>query len=262
MFMNLLFTSTQDQIDRFFRNVEDGLVTRFSVCPIENQTFAKFVPWKPFNSKDKLQIKTILSRLEMKNYKLPLTFDKEDLQDAEAADLDKVIAEQYEFQSFEHVDLQYIHKPLLDWLEEERIKAAETLNEARDVFRRRAAVKGFRLALLCHGLYANVGTREKKIITEFVKWFCTVDLRNSLYQFGERYNELQQNTKKNVMPQAEIYNRMPDEFTKNDLRVALQRAYMKTPVKHVVSLWYRNKMIEKCGDVYTKIKKGGKHGTV
>ena len=254
MFMNLLFTSTQDQIDRFFKNVEDGLVTRFSVCPIENQTFAKFVPWKPIPKKDKLQIKTILSRLEMKNYKLPLTFDKEDLQDAEAADLDKVIAEQYEFQSFEHVDLSYIYKPLLDWLEEERIKAASTLNEARDVFRRRAAVKGFRLALLCHGLYANVGKREQQIITNFVKWFCTVDLRNSLYQFGERYNEVQQNAKKAGVFHSPIFEKMGDEFTKDELRVALQRAYIKSPVRKVIQLWYKNHLIEKRDDGYVKVK--------
>ena len=198
----------------------------------------------------------------MKNYKLPLTFDKEDLQDAEAADLDKVIAEQYDFQPFEHVDLQYIHKPLLEWLEEERIKAAETLNEARDVFRRRAAVKGFRLALLCHGLYTNVGKREQQIITNFVKWFCSVDLRNSLYQFGERYNELQQSTKKAGVPQAEIFNKMADEFTKNDLRAALQRAYIKTPISKVLSLWKKNGLIGKSENGFVKFKKGGKHGTL
>ena len=254
MFMNLLFTSTQDQIDRFFRNVEDGLVTRFSVCPIENQTFAKFVPWKKIPKADQLQITNILTRLELKNYKLPLTFDKSDLQDTSAADLDKLMAEQYEFQPFEHVDLSYISKPLLDWLEEERIKSASTLNEARDVFRRRAAVKGFRLALLCHGLYANVAKREQQIITNFVKWFCTVDLRNSLYQFGERYNEVQQNAKKNAVPQAEIFNKMPDEFTKDELRVVLQRAYIKTPVKMVIHLWNKNKLIEKRGDTYVKVK--------
>ena len=254
MFMNLLFTSTQDQIDRFFRNVEDGLVTRFSVCPIENQTFAKFVPWKKIPKADQLQITNILTRLELKNYKLPLKFDRSDLVDAKAADLDKLMAEQYDFQPFEHVDLQYIHKPLLDWLEEERIKSASTLNEARDVFRRRAAVKGFRLALLCHGLYANVGKREQQIITNFVKWFCTVDLRNSLYQFGERYNEVQQNAKKNAVPQAEIFNKMPDEFTKDELRVVLQRAYIKTPVKMVIHLWNKNKLIEKRGDTYVKVK--------
>ncbi len=254
MFMNLLFTSTQDQIDRFFRNVEDGLVTRFSVCPIENQTFAKFVPWKKIPKADQLQITNILTRLELKNYKLPLKFDKGDLADASAADLDKLMAEQYEFQPFEHVDLSYIYKPLLDWLEEERIKSASTLNEARDVFRRRAAVKGFRLALLCHGLYANVAKREQQIITNFVKWFCTVDLRNSLYQFGERYNEVQQNAKKNAVPQAEIFNKMPDEFTKDELRVVLQRAYIKTPVKMVIHLWNKNKLIEKRGDTYVKVK--------
>ncbi len=254
MFMNLLFTSTQDQIDRFFKNVEDGLVTRFSVCPIENQTFAKFVPWKKIPKADQLQITNILTRLELKNYKLPLTFDKSDLQDTSAANLDKLMAEQYEFQPFEHVDLSYIYKPLLDWLEEERIKSASTLNEARDVFRRRAAVKGFRLALLCHGLYANVGKREQQIITNFVKWFCTVDLRNSLYQFGERYNEVQQNAKKNAVPQAEIFNKMPDEFTKDELRVVLQRAYIKTPVKMVIHLWNKNKLIEKRGDTYVKVK--------
>ena len=254
MFMNLLFTSTQDQIDRFFRNVEDGLVTRFSVCPIENQTFAKFVPWKKIPKADQLQITNILTRLELKNYKLPLKFDRSDLVDAKAADLDKLMAEQYDFQPFEHVDLQYIHKPLLDWLEEERIKSASTLNEARDVFRRRAAVKGFRLALLCHGLYANVAKREQQIITNFVKWFCTVDLRNSLYQFGERYNEVQQNAKKNAVPQAEIFNKMPDEFTKDELRVVLQRAYIKTPVKMVIHLWNKNKLIEKRGDTYVKVK--------
>ena len=79
MFMNLLFTSTQDQIDRFFKNVEDGLVTRFSVCPIENQTFAKFVPWKKIPKADQLQITNILTRLELKNYKLPLKFDRSGL---------------------------------------------------------------------------------------------------------------------------------------------------------------------------------------
>ena len=67
MYMNLLFTGTQDQIDRFFKNVEDGLVTRFSVCPIENQTYAQFVPWKKMAKADLLQIQNILNKLEMKN---------------------------------------------------------------------------------------------------------------------------------------------------------------------------------------------------
>lgn len=260
MYMNLLFTSTQDQIDRFFKNVEDGLVTRFSVCPIENQQFAKFTPWKKISKADQAQINNILTRLEIKNYKLPLKFDKQDLIEIKAEDFDKVVPWQYEFQPFEYLDMEYIYKPLLDWLEQERINSAETLNEARDVFRRRAAVKGFRLAMLCHALYNTVGKREQKIITDFVLWFCSVDLRNSLYQFGARYNELQENVKKTGIFQNAIFSKMPDTFTKTDLRLALQRAYVKTPVRGVVSIWNKNKLIEKKGDVYVKIKKGGKNG--
>ncbi|MBQ3926781.1 MAG: DUF3987 domain-containing protein [Bacteroidaceae bacterium] len=249
MFLNLLFTSTQDQIDRFFKNVEDGLVTRFSVCPIENQQYAKFVPWGNINKQDRLQINNILNRLEMKNYKLPLKFDKQELIDIKEEDFDKVVPWQYEFQPLEYVDMSYTFQPLLKWLEEERAKAAVELNEARDVFRRRAAVKGFRLALLCHGLYSKVTPREQKTIVDFMLWFCSVDLRNSLYQFGQRYNELQENVSKmGQAPHSDIFNKLGDTFTKTELRVQLQRAFKRTPPRHVISLWHRNKLIEKCGE--------------
>ena len=243
-------------IDRFFKNVEDGLVTRFSVCPIENQTFAKFVPWKPIPQKDKLQIQNILNRLEMKNYKMPLKFDKSELVDIKKEEFDTLVPWQYEFQPFEHVDLSYLYPTLLNWLEEERIKAAQSLDEARDVFRRRAAVKGFRLALVCHGLYANVTKKEQKVITEFVKWFCTVDLRNSLYQFGQRYNELQQNvTKVNQPIHNKVFDKMGDAFTRSDLRIALQRAGVKSPVKVVLYMWKKNKLIRNENDMWYKVKK-------
>lgn len=256
MFLNLLFTSTQDQIDRFFKNVEDGLVTRFSVCPIENQQYAKFCPWGKISKKEQLQIDNILNRLEMKNYKLPLKFDKEDLIDIKAEDFDSVVPWQYEFQPLEYADLSYMYKPLLDWLEQQRKISAETLNEARDVFRRRAAVKGFRLALLCHGLYQKVSKREQEVIKNFVLWFCTVDLRNSLYQFGQKYNELQAQGKKTGIFKNDIYEKMGNTFTKTDLRLALQRAFVKSPLTTVLHIWKNNKLIEKCGqDRYKKIKK-------
>ena len=257
MFLNLLFTSTQDQIDRFFKNVEDGLVTRFSVCPIENQQYAKFVPWGNINKQDRLQINNILNRLEMKNYKLPLKFNKEELIDIKEEDFDKVVPWQYEFQPLEHVDMSYTFKPLLKWLEEERAKAATELNEARDVFRRRAAVKGFRLALLCHGLYNKVTKKEQQTIVDFMLWFCSVDLRNSLYQFGQRYNELQENVSKmGQAPHSDIFNKLGETFTKTDLRLQLQKAFKKTPPKHVLWIWKANKLIEKCGEgKYKKLKK-------
>lgn len=256
MFMNLLFTSTQDQIDRFFKNVEDGLVTRFSVCPIEGQEYAKFVPWKKLSKKDQILIDNILTRLEAKNYKTPLKFDRSELVEIKEDDFDKLVPWQYEFQPFEYVDLSYIYKPLLGWLEEQRKIAACSLNPARDVFRRRAAVKGFRLALLCHALYNKVGKKEIETITNFVVWFCGVDLENSLYQFGSKYNELQNSAAKVNIAHADIYQKIASPFSMNDLRLLIQKNFLKTPARKVLSLWKRNGFVKKTGeDTFEKIEK-------
>lgn len=255
MFLNLLITSTQDQIDRFFKNVEDGLVTRFSVCPIQNQQYARYVPWKSIPKNEVLQIKNILNRLDSKVYKMPLKFDMAELCDIKTEDFDSLVPWQYEFHDPEKIDLSYIYPTLLDWLEEERVKSALTLNPARDVFRRRAAVKGFRLALLCHGLYNNVGKKEKEVITEFVRWFCSVDLYNSLYQFGERYNELQDKTVAKKIPHNKVFDKLGETFSKNDVRMALQKIGRKTPLKVVLSLWKTNGIIQQEGDNYKKLKK-------
>ena len=255
MFLNMLMTSTQDQIDRFFKNVEDGLVTRFSVCPILNQQYARFTPWKPIPKNEVLQIKNILNRLDAKVYKEPLKFDQTDLMDIKAEDFDQVVPWQYEFHEPEKIDLSYIYPTLLEWLEEERVKSAITLNPARDVFRRRAAVKGFRLALLCHGLYANVGKREQAVIIDFVKWFCSVDLYNSLYQFGERYNELQDKAVAKRIPHNKVFDKLSETFSRTDVRLMLQKIGMKTPLKVVLSLWKTNGLIMKEGDNYVKLKK-------
>lgn len=255
MYLNLLFTSTQDQIDRFFKNVEDGLVTRFSVCPIENQMYKAYAPWKKIPKKEMVQIKNILTRLDSKVYKLPLKFDASDLDDIKPSEFDDVVPWQFDFLPPEKVDLSYIFPTLQEWLEEERVKSALTLNPARDVFRRRAAVKGFRLALLCHGLYTNVGKTEREVIKNFVRWFCSVDLRNSLYQFGERYNELQDKTVAKKIPHNKVFDKLGETFSKNDVRVMLQKIGRRTPVKVVISLWHTNGLIEKKGENYVKLKK-------
>lgn len=247
MFLNILFTSTQDQIDRFFKNVEDGLVTRFSVCPIENQQFAKFVPWKTISKKDQAIIDNVLARLEAKNYKVPLRFDKSSLYEIKPEEFDAYVPWQFEFQPFEYADLSYLHKPLLKWLEDERLKAASEVNPARDVFRRRAAVKAFRLGLVCHGMYKQITKKEREVITNFAVWFATIDLRNSLYQFGKRYNELveEKDTKSKGINFGVIFSKLPDPFTITDLRVQCRKSFIKSPVKQIIMLWRKNKLISK-----------------
>ena len=101
-----------------------------------------------------------------------------------------------------------------------------------------------------------VGKKEQEVIKDFVRWFCSVDLRNSLLQFGERYNELQNKVVARKIPQSKVYDKIGEVFEASDVRQALQRAGKRTPVKVVISLWKTNGLIESLDkNKYKKLKK-------
>ena len=148
--------------------------------------------------------------------------------------------------------MEWMYKPLLNWLEEQRKQAAKEMNEARDMFRKRAALKSFRLAMLCTALYQKVGMKEKKVIKDFALWFADTDLRNSLMAFGQKYNE-RSNENKEAKKKAyavgeSVYDALPDRFTRSDLQAVVHRHEMKTPVKVILSNWKKLGMIVKRGE--------------
>lgn len=260
LYLNMLFTSTPDQVAKCFPNVEDGLVTRFSFCEIENQKYAKFTAWKKITKADQLKIQNILDRLEMLNYKMPLKFNPDDLADVKDSEFDAVVPWQPEWQPFQHVDMGFMFKPLLNWLEVQRERAQKEMNDARDVFRRRAAVKAFRLALLCTALYKTVGTREKKVITDFALWLAEVDLRNSLTAFGDAYNKLSgDRPKQNCRPVTgkSLFDDLPDRFTRGELYVKATQCGLTTPVRNILYQWKQAGLIVKRNaQEYQKARKG------
>ena len=103
--------------------------------------------------------------------------------------------------------------------------------------------------------HQNVGKKEQQVIIDFVKWFCAVDLENSLYQFGQRYNELQDKAVAKKVPRSKVFDKLPETFDKNEVRIKLQREGVRSSVKQVIYLWHQSGLIEKHGDTFKKIKK-------
>ena len=252
LYLNMLFTGTPDQIKKFFTNVEDGLVSRFSFCEVENQLYAPFQPWKKIPKAEQLKIQNILDRLEMKVYKQPLKFDPKNLLDVKEKEFDAVVPWATDWQPFEKVNLEFMFKPLLNWLETQRQQAIKEMNEARDMFRRRAAVKAFRLALLCTALYPKVGKKEQEVIRNFALWFADMDLKNSLYAFGVKYNEREvedkQAEKRAYAVGESVYDALTERFSRGDLEVVVRRRGLKTPVRTILWNWKKLGMIVKRGD--------------
>ena len=252
LYLNMLFTGTPDQIKKFFTNVEDGLVSRFSFCEVENQLYAPFQPWKKIPKAEQLKIQNILDRLEMKVYKQPLKFDPKNLLDVKESEFDAVVPWATDWQPFEKVNLEFMFKPLLNWLETQRQQAIKEMNEARDMFRRRAAVKAFRLALLCMALYPKVGKKEQEVIRNFALWFADMDLKNSLYAFGVKYNEREvedkQAEKRTYAVGESVYDALTERFSRGDLEAVVRRRGLKTPVRTIIWNWKKMGMIVKRGE--------------
>ena len=252
LYLNMLFTGTPDQIKKFFTNVEDGLVSRFSFCEVENQLYAPFQPWKKIPKAEQLKIQNILDRLEMKVYKQPLKFDPKNLLDVKEKEFDAVVPWATDWQPFEKVNMEFMFKPLLNWLETQRQQAIKEMNEARDMFRRRAAVKAFRLALLCTALYPKVGKKEQEVIRNFALWFADMDLKNSLYAFGVKYNEREvedkQAEKRAYAVGESVYDALTERFSRGDLEVVVRRRGLKTPVRTIIWNWQKMGMIVKRGE--------------
>ena len=253
LYWNVLITGTQSQVESYFKNVENGLVTRCSFTEIENQEFQLAQVWKPIPAKGMELIRNFMRRCDENTYEDPCTVTPSDLEAVSDDDFDKEIDWRFKFKPRQIVDMSWI-MPTIDKFEEEQCQESMlAINKARDAFRRRVGVRGFRLALLCTALYPKVNARAMDCIKKFVWWWMHIDIENMLKLWGVKYNE--QNTHVNPLYNVDVFNSLREEFTKNELLVEMKKQQVKSKVSNVIWQWNKNGYIQKIGDDKYKKKK-------
>ena len=253
LYWNVLITGTQSQVENYFKNVENGLVTRCSFTEIENQEFQLAQVWKPIPAKGMELIRNFMRRCDENTYEDPCTVTPSDLEAVSDDDFDKEIDWRFKFKPRQIIDMSWI-MPTIDKFEEEQCQESLlAINKARDAFRRRVGVRGFRLALLCTALYPKVNARAMDCIKKFVWWWMHIDIENMLKLWGVKYNE--QNTHVNPLYNVDVYNSLREEFTKNELLVEMKKQQVKSKVSNVIWQWNKNGYIQKIGDDKYKKKK-------
>lgn len=246
IYYNILLTGTPKQVTDYYNNVENGMVTRVSFCEIKNQEFGKFKRWKKLQKKQLQTIEKFLDRCDRMTYKEPLDYSVEDAQLVEEEDFDDVVPWRYNYRPFTEVDMSWLYPHLEKWLEDERIVASMQMDYARDTFRRRTAVKGFRLAMICMALWENITDREKKIIRDFVIWWMDYDIEASLSLFGKKFNELMnESTVAQAKNNGGLYAELPEVFTKADIVSLCLKMRIRTPARKVTSRWVKENLIVK-----------------
>lgn len=256
LYWNVLITGTKPQLDLYFRNVENGLVGRCGFAEVKNQEFAEAAIWKKLSDNQLKTIKKWLARMDAANYKEPLDPDYANMiQTVSDEEFDNEIPWRYEWQPLVFVDMTWLRPTIDKFLKRQLKQSALDRDNARDSFRRRTAVRGLRLGLLCTALYTNLNNTTKKIIADFVSWFMEHDLNETLGLWQRQYNEVYNDNPVKIY-QKGVFETVGDVFTKVDVFTACKKCLVKSPVKKVISDWIRLGAIEKISvDQYKKTKK-------
>ena len=237
---NLLFLGTPLAVSNFFKKVEDGMASRFILAQL------------PDTRGEALQRPVRISKGEQQRMDdiIRRAFDEgKDGTECTIA-LPKVLS-------------------ALDKWQMERIAEwnADPDNFALDILRRRAAVIGFRAAMLAWWL---MGGREAPEVVDFALWTANEVLQQQLVAFGEEMNRVERESQETVERHTNrarsgrngrLLASMPDAFTKADVEAARRRLGREGDVCYVISRWLNAGLIERSKmekNNYVKTNKDGK----
>ena len=257
LFWNVLICGTEDQLMSYFRNVTNGLVTRCSFTKLENQQFREHAPeWKKHTKQALGVINDFIDRCDAATYAQPLDYDVEQCWEVSDEDFDKDVPWKMTFKPLKHVSIDWIEPTIQAFQKEQTHKAIVDNDDARDVFRRRVGDRAKRIALMCTQFYRRPMTiSEKKLCSKWIAWWMEQDIEGVMKPFGQKYvKQIQESAIEDVRHRT-IYDRMADEFTKDDLRRTAEILGFTTQPNKIVHRWVKAGVIEKFAKYcYRKVK--------
>jgi hypothetical protein len=236
VYYNMLVCGTPVAVRRYYNDVEGGLVSRVCFAQLPDMLGAQMPIFGTLTAEERAEVKTWSEKLMQIGLAEPA--DPEEATDRKEPQTANVF-----------YDLTRIKQVIWDWMEARRLEYLETQeNPALDIFRRRAAVIGFRAGLIATLLSDG---RETDEAVSFARWVADYVLSQQLDMFGEEMNRLIQESenmaqgKKCATNYESLLSSLPDEFTMDQLSAMHMEMGCKTNVRMVVYRWVHNGIIEK-----------------
>ena len=211
LYYNMVMCGTPNKCRAFFADAESGLVSRVTPVVLPDMVGAKMPQFKAWSQEDEEKVKRQCLCL----------MDEEG-----------------------EVDLPLINKAIEEWDESKRQEYLQTLRYSLDVFRRRAALNGFRAGIIA---YLLEGRQETECAIRFALWYAERCLHYQLQIYGDKIDALHNGSLSTQASKGNIryLDVLPKEFTKEDL-VNLRLANNESPVvKTIIWRWVKEGLIVK-----------------
>ena len=215
VYYNLLLTGTPNSLKRFFKDPEDGLITRVCFAQLPDTSFTEIPAFASYTEAEKAEIIRWARQL-----------------DAEKGT----------------ISCPQVGTVIADWLEGKLQQGIDADSHAMDTLRRRAAVIGFRAGMLCYLLENH---KDTKTVGAFAEWVAEYIFRNQMELWG---TAIEQTYKSSIESQTErgaaasLLSLLPEEFTAADLiklRARKGQSVKSSAISMVLNRWKANHRIEK-----------------
>ena len=204
VYYNLLLTGTPGGMYRFFKDVEDGLVTRFCFAQLPDMFGSDIPAFENYTAAEEEEIIDIAETLDKASGTIACS----------------------------HVGVR-----IRRWLNDKRELAIREDSRAIDTLRKRAAVIGYRAGMLAYLLNECVYTKE---VGQFTSWVAEYVFQNQMELFGSKFEEVAQSqirVKERSSHVVSLLQALPEQFTRADLMALRARNGQSTRVDMVLSRW-------------------------
>lgn len=194
-------------------NIENGLSSRILVAEMPDASFSKMPKFKRRSAEDEAKIQEAVTRLR----------------------------------SFSGlVDTPRLRRAIEDWVEEKRVEAAKDIDHVKDIYRRRAAVIGFRCGVVFHLLSGK--DKESKACLDFALMMAEYCLNQQIKTFGEvlrnEYVSAEDECQRYGSNHS-VFDQLAPTFSMDDLRSLKHGSCGESALRKIISRWYRDRWIEK-----------------